>query len=63
MKQSGAKDWAFDYSVNFDDFNNSPVFDSFHYPILTGNATLKEYWAFVNAILFLYYYQQPNHQL
>jgi hypothetical protein len=25
MKQSGAKDWAFDYSVNFDDFNNSPV--------------------------------------
>jgi hypothetical protein len=31
-------------------FNNSPVFDSFHYPILTGNATLKEYWAFVNAI-------------
>jgi hypothetical protein len=30
MKQSGTKDWAFDYSVNFDDFNNSPVFDSFH---------------------------------
>ena len=50
MKHSGAKDWAFDYSVNFDDFNNNPVFDSFHYPVLTGNATLKEYWGFVNAI-------------
>jgi hypothetical protein len=25
MKQSGAKDWAFDYSVNFDDFNNISV--------------------------------------
>lgn len=50
MKESGAKDWAFDYSVNFNEFNTNPTFDDFNYPILTGNATLKEYWDFVNAI-------------
>lgn len=50
MKQSNTKDWAFDYSVNFDEFNHNPGYDKFNYPIITGNTTLKEYWNFVNAI-------------
>ena len=50
MKQSGARDWAFDYSVNFDGFNNNPIYDRFNHPVLTVSATLKAYWGFVNAI-------------
>jgi MoaA/NifB/PqqE/SkfB family radical SAM enzyme len=50
MKESRARDWAFDYSVDFDEFNYNPVYDEFDYPVLTGSATLKEYWDFVNAI-------------
>ena len=50
MKESGAKDWAFDYSIDFDKFNQNPVYDKYDYPVLTGNATLKEYWNFVNAV-------------
>jgi len=50
MKESGAKDWAFDYSVNFDAFNHNPIYDRFDYPVLTGSATLKDYWDFVNSL-------------
>lgn len=50
MKESGAKDWAFDYSVNFDDFNHNPTYDRFDYPVLTGSVALKDHWDFVNAI-------------
>ena len=50
MKQSSAKDWAFDYSINFDAFNHNPTYDRFNYPVLTGSTTLKAYWDFVNAI-------------
>jgi hypothetical protein len=50
MKESGAKDWAFDYSVNFDAFNHNPIYDRFDYPVLTGSTTLKAYWDFVNKV-------------
>jgi hypothetical protein len=38
MKESRARDWAFDYSVDFDEFNYNPVYDEFDYPVLTGSA-------------------------
>ncbi len=50
MKRTGANDWAFDFSIKFDEFNNNPVYDRFNHPILKSSTTLKEYWGFVNAI-------------
>jgi len=50
MQSTDAKDWAFDYSINFDEFNANPIYDSYGYPILKGSTTLEEYWHFVNKI-------------
>ncbi len=50
IQRTGAKDWAFDCSINFDEFNTNPIYDSSGYPILQSNTTLEEYWHFVNNI-------------
>lgn len=50
MQTTKAKDWAFDYSVNFDEFNAKSIYDDFDYPVLKGSLTLKEYWDFVSAV-------------
>jgi MoaA/NifB/PqqE/SkfB family radical SAM enzyme len=45
--ETGAKIWEFDFSVNFDEFREFPIYDSMGYPILPKTVTYEQFYNFV----------------